>query len=80
MIGTIPSAGSMKGRELKTPCDEYGRYLGREPVIGVDEPPALDDGEASSSDDDSSALQHMKIKIRTWKTLLKKILMRMTTN
>jgi hypothetical protein len=28
--------------------------LGREPITGVDEPPPLDDGEASSSDDDSS--------------------------
>jgi hypothetical protein len=40
--------------ELKTPFDEYGRYMGREPVTGIDEPPPLDDGEASSSDDDSS--------------------------
>jgi hypothetical protein len=40
--------------ELKTPFDEYGRYMGRELVTGIDEPPALDDGEASSSDDDSS--------------------------
>jgi hypothetical protein len=40
--------------ELKTPFDEYGRYIGREPVTGIDEPPPLDDGEASSSDDDSS--------------------------
>jgi hypothetical protein len=41
--------------ELKTPFDEYGRYMGREPVTGIDEPPRLDDGDASSSDDDSSA-------------------------
>jgi hypothetical protein len=40
--------------ELKTPFDEYGRYLGREPVTGIDEPPPLDDGDASSSDDNSS--------------------------
>jgi hypothetical protein len=40
--------------ELKTPFDEYGRYLGREPITGVDEPPPLDDGKASSSNDDSS--------------------------
>jgi hypothetical protein len=40
--------------ELKTPFDEYGRYLGREPITGVDEPPPLDDGEASSPDDDLS--------------------------
>jgi hypothetical protein len=40
--------------ELKTPFNEYGRYMGREPVTGVDEPPPLDDGEASSSDNDSS--------------------------
>jgi hypothetical protein len=40
--------------ELKTPFDKYRRYLGREPITGVDEPPPLDDGEVSSSDDDSS--------------------------
>jgi hypothetical protein len=40
--------------KLKTPFNEYGRYMGREPVTGIEEPPPLDDGDASSSDDDSS--------------------------
>jgi hypothetical protein len=40
--------------ELKSPFDKYGRYLGREPITGIEEPPPLDDAEASSSDDDSS--------------------------
>jgi hypothetical protein len=40
--------------ELKTPFNEYGRYMGREPITGIDKPPPLDDDDASSSDDDSS--------------------------
>jgi hypothetical protein len=40
--------------ELKTPFDEYGRYMGRELITGIDKPPPLDDDDASSSDDDSS--------------------------
>jgi hypothetical protein len=56
--------------ELKTPFDEYGRYMGREPVTGTDEPPPLDDGEASSSDDDSSVETTGSLKVMWTKMIL----------
>ena len=57
----------MEEETLKTPFDEYGRYMGRQPTIGLqeipteqeeeldDEPPQLEDehGYVSSSDDES---------------------------
>jgi hypothetical protein len=46
---------------LKTPFDEYGRYRGREPVIGISEPPQSVVEDESSSSSDESIEEHEQI-------------------